>query len=49
VGIQFVYMEKSQVIYRLQEDSVTLKRPGVLLRWFEFENDNVGMLILYTK
>ena len=42
VGIQFVYMEKAQIIYRLLEDSVVLKRPGILLRWFEMECDSAG-------
>ena len=47
MGIQFIYMEKAQVIYRLRDDTVELKRPGALLRWFELENDNAGKVILH--
>ena len=42
VGIHFVYMEKANVIYRLSDETVLLKRPGVMVRWYELENEKLG-------
>ena len=49
VGIEFVFMEKAQVIYRLCEETVLLKKPGILLRWHEVENDSGKFILLYHK